>query len=73
MHCVANNVEHYLARKYHWKLTKKAEIQLRISYRLELDVSPVLDSRHSAYYMSLIGVLMWILELSWVDICLDVS
>ena len=43
------------------------------SYRPELDVSPELTPRDSAYYQSLIGILRWIVELGRIDICLEVS
>ena len=43
------------------------------SYRPELDVSPELMPRDSAYYQSLIGILWWIVELGRIDICLEVS
>ena len=51
----------------------KAETPLRTSYRPELDVSPELIPRDSAYYQSLIGILRWIVELGRIDICLEVS
>ena len=43
------------------------------SYRPELDVSPVLKQSEVSYYMSLIGILRWIVELGRVDIYLEVS
>ena len=43
------------------------------SYRPELDVSPELTPRDSAYYQSLIGIFRWIVELGRIDICLEVS
>ena len=43
------------------------------SYKPELDVSQELDPQEAAYYMSLIGVLRWIVELGRCDICLEVS
>ena len=43
------------------------------SYRPELDVSPELTPRDSAYNESLIGILRWIVELGRIDICLEVS
>ena len=43
------------------------------SYRPELDVSPTLGPSDASYYMSLIGILRWIVELGRIDICLEVS
>jgi hypothetical protein len=46
---------------------------MQTSYRPELDVSPELQPTDAAYYMSLIGVLRWIVELGRVDVCLECS
>ena len=46
---------------------------MQTSYWPELDVSRELTPLLSSYYMSLIGILMWIVELGRVDICLEVS
>ena len=47
-------------------MPKKAETPMT-------DVTPELAPKEAAYYMSLIGILRWMLELGRVDICLDVS
>ena len=69
------NVEVYIGRpeNSHLKILSKAETPLTTSYRPELDVSPELMPRDSAYYQSLIGILRWIVELGRIDICLQVS
>ena len=69
------NVEEYVGRpkNSHLKIPSKAETPLTTSYRPELDVSPELMLRDSAYYQSLIGILRWIVELGRIDICLEVS
>ena len=67
------NVETYLETLDNWKLPSKAETPIQTSYRPELDVTPVLGSNLSAYYMSLIGILRWMVELGRVDIYLEVS
>lgn len=67
------NVEAYLNDKDKYSLPKKAETPMTTSYRPELDVTPELPSKEAAYYMSLIGILRWIVELGRVDICLEVS
>ena len=41
--------------------------------RPELDITPVLEPTMTSYYMSLIGILTWIVELVSVDICFEVS
>eukprot|EP00957_Ditylum_brightwellii_P007862 595223-Ditylum_brightwellii.AAC.1 len=46
---------------------------MRVSYRPELDITPVLSPIDSAYYQSLIGVLRWMVELGNIDICSEVS
>ena len=69
------NVEEYVgkSKNSHLKIPSKAETPLTTSYRPELDVSPELTPRDSAYYQSLIGILRWIVELGRIDICLEVS
>ena len=51
----------------------KAETHMKTSYRPELDITPELDPILAAYYMSLIGILRWMVELGRIDICLEVS
>ena len=69
------NVEEYVRKSEnsHLKIPSKAETPLTTSYRPELDVSPELTPRDSAYYQSLIGILRWIVELGRIVICLEVS
>ena len=69
------NVEEYVGKSEnsHLKILSKAETPLTTSYRPELDVSPELTPRDSAYYQSLIGILRWIIELGRIDIGLEVS
>ena len=69
------NVEVYVGRpeNSHLKIPLKAETPLMTSYRPELDISPELMPRDSAYYQSLIGILWWIVGLRRIDICLEVS
>ncbi len=42
-------------------------------YRPELDYSPFLDDDGTSYYMELIGILWWMVELGRIDIMIDVS
>jgi len=41
-------------------------------YRPEFDSSPELDEADGAYYQSLIGILRWMLELGWLDMCCEI-
>ena len=52
---------------------RNADTPLSSSYHPEFDVSPELSPAEASYYMSLIGVLCWIVELGQVDIYLEVS
>ena len=63
----------YLDDQDKYKMSSKAETPMKTSYRPELDITPVLDPIMAAYYMSLIGILRWMVELGRVDICLEVS
>ena len=67
------NVEAYLEKQERWKMPTTAETPMVTAYRPELDVSPELKEVDAAYYMSLIGILRWMVELGHVDICLEVS
>ena len=67
------NVKAFVDKNPHWKMPKKAETPMVTSYRPELDVSPTLNPSDASYYMSLIGILRWIVELGRIDICLEVS
>ena len=69
------NVEAYLDSQdsKHWKMPSKADTSLTTMYRPELDVSRELNVADAAYYLSLIGILTWIVELGRVDVCLEVS
>jgi hypothetical protein len=42
-------------------------------YHPELDVSPLLEPDQTSYYMSLIGILHWAIELGRIDIYIDVT
>ena len=68
------NVEEYLNKRNdpQWCLPK-TDTPLRTTYRPELDVTPELQPTEAAYYMSLIGILRWIVELGQIDICLECS
>jgi hypothetical protein len=59
-----NNVEEYLSKRddVNWTLPVRAETPIQTSYPI-----------NAAYYMSLIGVLRWIVELGRVDVCLECS
>jgi hypothetical protein len=71
----AKNVESYLAKRDdpNWNLPTKAETPMQTLYRPELDVSPELEPVEASYYMSLIRILRWIVELGRIDICLECS
>ncbi len=43
------------------------------NYRPELDYTPFLDDKAANYYMELIGILRWLVELGRIDIMVDVS
>ena len=72
------NVEEYLERRQRagdnmFSMPKRSDTPLPSAYRPELDVTPELNASDASYYMSLIGILRWIVELGRVDICLECS
>jgi hypothetical protein len=46
---------------------------MQTNYRPELDTSPLLSPEQANYYMSLIGILRWAVELGRLDIYVDVT
>ena len=54
-------------------LAKKVATPMTANYSPELDASGELCSKDATYYQSLIGILRWIVEMGWVDICMKVS
>ena len=66
------NVEEYLT-KHGKSLPHKATSPFTLGYRPEVDVAPELDAKDAAYYQSLIGILLWIVELGRADIAVEAS
>ena len=54
-------------------LKGKPSTPMQTNYRPELNVSQLLDPEQASYYMSLIGILRWAVELGCLDIFIDVS
>ena len=67
-----DNVKEYLSNKGE-KLVAKALTPLKSNYRPEIGITEELGEDEASYYHSLIGVLMWIVELGRVDIFCKVS
>ena len=67
------NVKKYLEGHGKYVFPKGCNTPMSTSYRPELDVTPELKPAMSSYYMSLIGILRWIVELGRMDVCLEVS
>ena len=66
-------MEWYFENQDKWQMPKKVETPMTVSDRPELDVTHVLSSTDTSCYMSLIGIIWWMLELGRVGICLEVS
>ena len=56
-----------------YRLSKKAENPFKMGYDPELDTSPVLDLDAASYYLTIIGILRWMVELARMDIITKVS
>jgi hypothetical protein len=54
------------------RLIGKPTTPMTAGYRPEMDV-PLLDPNQASYYMSLIGILHWAVELGRIDICIDMA
>ena len=66
------NVEIYLKQKSK-TLPRKVNTPLSANYRLEINISKELSPSEGSYYMSLIEILRWIVELGRVDLTCEVS
>ena len=66
------NVKKYLTKR-DMRLPKKASSPLTDGYRPELDTTPKLNKSEASYYISLVGILRWIVELNRIDIAIEVS
>lgn len=66
------NVELELAKEGK-RLQGKYSTPMTANYRPELDYSPFLPDATATYYMELIGILRWAVELGRIDIMVDVS
>ena len=62
-----NNVQQYLTQQG-LSLPKRASSPLTPGYRPELDTTQELDPTQASYYMSLIGILRWVVELGRIAI-----
>ena len=66
------NVEDWLSERGA-KLKPKMTCVLPSGYRPELDVTPELDNDDANYYMLMIGILVWAVELGRIDIATETS
>ncbi len=66
------NVEAELKREGK-QLKGRFSTPLSPNYRPELDYTPFLSDSAANYYMELIGILRWAVELGWIDIMIHVS
>ena len=73
VHESVKSVEEHLEKEGGKLMSKKPGTPIPTSYSPELDITPELISTDDAYYQSLVGILLWIVELGRVDICLEVS
>jgi hypothetical protein len=69
------NVEKYLQDlgDKRWKLPRKCSNPFKLDYKPELDGSKELNAELSNWYMHLIGMLQWMVEIGQVDILTEVS
>ena len=74
VHDLVKNVKAYmddnLDGKY--KFPKLPEKHFSMSYTSEINVTPILEPLLALYYLSLIGIIGWVVELGRVDIAVEV-
>ena len=71
VYAAVNNVEKYF-KTLNQALPKKVSVPFNTGYRTEIDISKELPQSEASYFQSLIGILRWIVELSWIDIEMEV-
>jgi hypothetical protein len=69
------NVETYLKTNLDgwYSLQKRGDNPFPVDYAPKEDVTPLLEPEVVTYYMQLIGIMRWMCELEWIDICTKVS
>ena len=69
------NVETFLKTNLdgRYSLPKRAKNPFPCDYAPDEDVSLLLEPDVAKFYMQLIGILQWMCELGWIDICTEVS
>ena len=55
------------------RLASRASTPMSCNYKPELDTTPLLGPEDATYYMNLIGILRWAVELGRIDIYLETS
>jgi glutaredoxin len=74
VHSTVQNDQEYMAALHgEQKLLKKASGPFAGGYNPELDESPELDPIRANFYQSQIGILLWCVELVYIDIITEVS
>jgi hypothetical protein len=70
-----SNVETYLKNNLdgRYSLPKRGDNPFPVDYAPKEDVTPLLEPKVATYYMQLIGILQWMCELGWIDICTEIS
>ena len=54
-------------------MPKKAENPFKMGYDQELGTSPELDQDEASYYLTIIGILRWMIELKCINIITNMS
>ena len=73
VHEAIRGVEEHLEKEGKKFTLKKAGTLMPVSYSLDLDIKSELLPIDVVYYQLLVDILRWVVELSRVDICLEVS
>ena len=70
VHKAVRNCTVHLSSNYggKYKMPKKAENPFKMGYDPELDTSPELDSNAVPWYLTITGILRWMIELGRIDI-----
>ena len=74
VHETVRNCQVHLSSNYggKYRMPKMVDNPFKMCYDPELDTSPELDPDSASYYLTIIGVLRWMIELGRIDIIIKV-
>ena len=73
MNYAVKNVQYYIRNHEMCKLRSNYDTPMKTTSQHELNTNPAINPTEASYYMSLIGILRWVVELVRGDIFWELS